>query len=273
MNNQNNNLNQLRNLTPHTEYLSNRQISNFNQSFQTNSPMIERPNFKNKNNVIHNNIGESVYSDHITEYTIHIDSVDRDATMYVNQFKFNVHFDDVTKPNISRRFSNIKYIRLENVILPAIYKIDTLMSDPSGTNVDASGNVISSDPNYIMENQRYLLLKMRELSNDRVYSTGNIVKSDTIKIYFDVKLNNYYNSWTTNQNSFVFTNGNLGNVKRLSFELYDSYGNIVLFQSNPNLNVPTSNLTNPYNKYNQMAITLIFGVVENEINTNPNFEK
>ena len=178
--------------------------------------------------------------------------------------------------------------------MPTSSAIDTLVHDPSGTCEDPSGNVFSSK--YILTNQRYLLLKIKELTNDRVLSTGNIVKSETIKLYYDVTLNQYYTSWTTNQNSYVFSNANLGNVKRLSFELYDSYGNQILMYTSNNaglnstpLNYNTlythdasgnitgevislNNLNHPLNQNTQMAITLIFGVVENEINTNTQYD-
>jgi len=256
--------------------------------------MIERVDFRNQNNMIHNNVGDNVLAEHITEYTIHMDSVDRDISLYYNQFKFTVHFGDTTEPNIERRFKNIKYIKLENVILPTSSAIDLSGNDASGTSMDASGNVYSS--RYILTDQRYILLKIKELANDRVLSTGNIVKSDTVKLYYDVTLNSYYSSWTTNQNSFVYTNANLGNVKRLSFELYDSNGNqILMFTSNdnglsgPQLNYNTfytfdasgnitgevvaeNNLNHPLNQNTQMAVTLIFGVVENEVNTNTQYD-
>ena len=248
--------------------------NNFNNAFRSNVPMINHQNNKNQNNIIHNNIGENITYDHITEYTIHINSVDRDISIYPNQFKFSVHFGDVTKPNISKRFSNIRYIKLENVILPESYKIDTSFNDPSGTNIDPSGNVISSNQNYITTNKRYILLKMKELSNERVYSTGDSVRSDTIKLYYDVKLNQYCNSWATNQNSFQYTNGNLGNIKKLTFELFDGDGNQILFLcNNSSPNVPVSYLNNPLNVNNQMEISLVFGIIENDLNTLPNFEK
>ena len=266
---------QFTSMTPQMLYQMQNQVSNFNSSYQPNTPMIEKIDFKNQNNFLHNNVGDSVFSEYVTEYTIHMDSADRDISLYGNPFKFTVHFNDTTQPNISRRFKNVKYIRLENIILPKIYKISP-STDIAGTFPDASGNVFSSDSTYTLTNEKYLLLKIKELANDRVFSTGNIVKSDTIKIYFDVSLNSYYNSWTTNQNSFVFSNGNLGNIKRLTFELYDSDGTQLLMTGILSYgsigSIPTTNLTHPSNKYTQMAITLIFGIVENEVNTNTKYE-
>lgn len=276
-----NNQNPFDYVTPQMLYQmnNNNQASNFNRSYMPNNPVIERPDFKNHHNMMHNNVGDSILSEHITEYTIHINSVDRDPSVYNNQFKFSVQFGDTTQsyPNITRRFKNIKYIKLENVILPVSSTITTALLDPSGIYVtgDAS-NVFSNASSNIITNQKYLLLKIKELGNDRVLSTGNIVKSDTIKLYYDVQLNTWDNSWTTNQNSFVYPNANLYTVKKLSFELYDSYGNQILMAGVLPFGsigaTPTTNLTHPLNNYSQMEITLIFGVVENGMNTDPNFE-
>lgn len=247
------------------------QTANYNQTFVPNTPIVPHQVNLNKQQLLVDNLGENVLAENIIEYTLHIDSSDRDPTLYLNQFKFPVHFGDKTQPNIARKFKNVKYIKLENVIIPTIYKVCASGVDPSGTLPDPSNNNFSSDPNYNTLNERYLLLKMKELTNERVLSTGNIVKSDTVKLYYDVELNSYYNSWTTNQNSFVFPNSNLGNLKKLTFELYDSYGNQLLFQGLVP-SAPETNITNPLNKYTQLAVTLVIGVIENEINTDPNYE-
>ena len=277
-------------MTPHTMYQMNNQVSNFKNSYAQNTPLIEKQNYQNQNNMIHNNVGNSVLAENVVEYAIHMDSYNRNINIYPNQFKFSVHFNDTVAPNIERQFKNIKYIRLENIILPTYFKIDS-SANSIGTYRDASGNGFSNDPNYKLTNDRYLILKIKELDNDRVFSTGNVVRSDTIKLYWDVNLNQFYDSWTTNQNSFVYTNSNLENVKRLSFELYSSYGDKLLMTNIGNVSTDTSGniivtdpsgniitnasqlLMHPLNKYTQMELTLIFGVVQNDINTEPNYSQ
>jgi hypothetical protein len=277
-------------LTPNMMYQMNNQVSNFKNSYTSNTPLIEKQDYRNQNNMLHNNVGANVLSENVIEYSIHMDSYNRNINIYPNQFKFSVHFNDTTSPNIERQFKNIKYIRLENVILPTYFKID--ISDNSiGTYRDASGLGFSNNSNYKLTNDRYLLLKIKELDNDRIFSTGNVIRSDTIKLYWDVNLNQFYDSWTTNQNSFVYTNSNLENIKRLSFELYNSYGDKLLMTHIATTSTDTTgniivtdpsgnNITNapqllmhPLNKYTQMEITLIFGVVQNDMNTEPNYSQ
>ena len=258
-------------MTPQTMYQMNNQVSNFKNSYTQNTPLIEKQNYQNQNNMIHNNVGNSVLAENVIEYSIHMDSVDRNINIYPNQFKFSVHFNDYNmQPSIDKKFKNIKYIRLENIILPHVYSIDTSGLSTNTTYTDASGNRFSDNDDYVMTNHKFVLLKIKELANDRVLSTNNIVRSDTIKLYYDVTLNKFYDSWTTNQNSFVYTNSNLNNVSRLTFELFDPEGNQLFFIGNI-ADANKSILACPLNKYTQMTITLIFGTVQNDINTEPNY--
>lgn len=257
------------NMTPQTMNMIKSGMSNFKTSYMPNSPFIEKQDYRNQNNMLHNNLGNNVLAENIVEYSIHMDSIDRNTSIYQNQFKFAVHFNDTTQPCIDKKFKNIKYIRLENVILPHVYCVTG--TSTNNTYTDPSGNKFSDNEDYVMTNNKYLVLKIKELANDRVLSTGNLIRSDCVKLYFDVELNKFYDSWTTNQNTFVYTNGNLNNVTKLSFELYDPEGNLLLFQGIDINNTNNTNLTYPLNKYTQMTITLIFGVVQNDMNTDPNY--
>lgn len=256
-------------MTPNTNYMMNNQIANFKDSYSQNNPLIEKQDYRNQNNMLHNNVGNNLLAENVVEYSIHMDSIDRDLSLYPNQFKFSVHFNDTMKPCIDKKFKNIKYIRLENLILPHVYKVDT--SSTNTTYTDASGNRFSDNDDYVMTNNKYLVLKIKELSNERVLSTSKIIRSDTIKIYFDVTLNKFYDSWTTNQNTFVYTSGNLNNVSKLTFELFDPEGNQLFFIGNLSNITDTSILTCPLNKYTQMTPTLIFGIVQNDMNTDPSY--
>ena len=80
----------------------NAQLHSFNNAFQNNTPMIERQNFKNQNNVIHNNLLDKVQSEFIVDYTMDIDSKDRDVSVFQDPFKYTVTFAPVPK-GIDRR--------------------------------------------------------------------------------------------------------------------------------------------------------------------------
>ena len=121
----------------------------FNQAFSNNTPLIESPNFSNKNNFLHNNLKQNLLNEFPKEYYIYIESRDRNTHYYPSPFQFNVHFGEssgqrVTKkvikknaqnqqyedyvteyygdykgPVIPRRFRNVKFVRLEYIILPS----------------------------------------------------------------------------------------------------------------------------------------------------------
>ena len=57
-------------------------MSNFNNAYEQPYPIIEKLDYSNKNNVLHNNIGPRVLDEHIVEYRVIIDSQDRDIKVY-----------------------------------------------------------------------------------------------------------------------------------------------------------------------------------------------
>ena len=70
------------------------------------------------------NISDNVAAENITECIIIIDSSDRNTDLYPNPFQLKTFFnqsDDVTKLNIPRAFENVKFMKIDNVILPRQY--------------------------------------------------------------------------------------------------------------------------------------------------------
>jgi hypothetical protein len=70
------------------------------------------------------NISENVVSENVSEYVVIIDSSDRNLQLYPNPFQLKAFFnqsDDATRLNIPRQFENVKFLRIENVILPRNY--------------------------------------------------------------------------------------------------------------------------------------------------------
>ena len=70
------------------------------------------------------NIADNLVSENITEHVIIIDSSDRNTSIYPSPFILKTFFnqsDDTTRLNIPRVFENVKFMRIENVILPRQY--------------------------------------------------------------------------------------------------------------------------------------------------------
>jgi hypothetical protein len=90
---------------------------------------------------IHSN-GRTIkeFVERLNQYTVNIDSTDRDINLYPNPFKFNIIFNSdkySNKPVIQRKFKDIKYLKLETITLPNEYSIkkEALNTDSDYSNI------------------------------------------------------------------------------------------------------------------------------------------
>lgn len=77
-----------------------------------------------KPNLIHNNISKNVFTEALQEYTIIIDSSDRDIGKYPNPFSYRVKFNGLpgsVDANIMKNFDYVKYVKLDTGIIPGRY--------------------------------------------------------------------------------------------------------------------------------------------------------
>lgn len=291
-------------------------MSNFNKAYQPNTQMIEPINYVNQNNLIHNNVSDHVLDEHVVEYRINIDSLDRDISVYRDPFKFTVKFNPSSnsiyhtkvrtnsknnkketklvesllkgspRPHINKEFKNVKYVKLDSVILPQYSGIK-----------EVDGEYVFDKSKFLVDD-RFVVLRIKELDDDkgiRVYDTGDgSIRVDDngsshpypkpFGIIFPDKLlgRNYYTG-TPYHASKIYRNSTLGNITQLTIEFFDSCGapiriddlfdNVKLDKCSEEGNeLPTSDLRHPLNKKIQVHLSLIIGVVEGQINTNTKFE-
>ena len=281
--------------------------SNFNQSYSPIQNVIPQRDIKNHNEAMHNNINDSIVSEIVTEYTLHIDSNDRDTTAYQNPYKFTVSlggagpqtikstnglittttsYGGTPKPKIDIQFKNIKYVKIKYLTLPRtiLYKrIDASgveYSVPSLTNDGISGTILA--------NYRYLILRIKELDDDKLYSTNDIIKNNCFILYRD---SNYYDAindlWIATQPVRIYYDNLLkNNLNKLTIEIMTPTGDelrLLYFDPaapNTKINIEYNEINN-YNSTNnfytdftpivQMSMELEFGVCENQINTQKNY--
>ena len=122
-------------------FATNNQSGNFrnNQSPSpslSSGPLIEKPIWTNTGQVLHDNIKPSVLNENLRDYNITIDSDDRTLDIYPNPFSYVVMFKSLGKsvhrnkynwetqdfpetpaPVIMRTFKNVKYVKIETIIL------------------------------------------------------------------------------------------------------------------------------------------------------------
>lgn len=141
-----------------------------NNNYSIRTPYLNNNEF-NKPNLIYNNISDKISVDILVEYVIMIESIDRDIEKFHNPFKYKIYFNPVAQTKdayIYRTFENVKYIKLENAILPRKYSyfrkdITSLTKDYStliNTNWKINDNFTLDTINYtIIED--YIIDKIR----------------------------------------------------------------------------------------------------------------
>lgn len=270
--------------------------SNFNQSYLPIQNVIPQRDIKNHNNVFHNNINDPIVSEIITEYTLHIDSADRNTDVYPNPYTFTVSlggagtqtinsvtYSGVANPRIDVQFKNIKYVKIKYLTLPRHIVYHCNVSD---TFLDFDTDMRTTNfKSTILSNYRYLILRIKELGDDKLYSTNDKIRNNCFILYRD---SNYYDAlndlWIATQPVKIYYDNQLkNNLNKLTFEILTpdfqefrlryinntSLSNIDYnYINNPQAN---SNFYSQYTPIIQMSMELEFGVCENQINTQKSY--
>ncbi len=264
--------------------------SNFNNAFMPNPNFIPQRETKNTGHMLHNNMNDNVVSEMVSEYTVHIDSIDRDTTIFPNPYKFTVSLggpsgqnasqSGVPNPRIDVNFRNVKYVKLKYLMLPRNINYDRT--------VDASGNktyAISSTKPTILANYRYLLLRIKEISNDKLYSTNDVIKNDCFVIYRDSNYNDaMLDLWFATQPVKIFYDSGLKNLTKLTVEILTPDGDElrVLYNGTTKLSftelnndqsqdTPSSNFNTSFYESVQTNMEFELGICENQLNTQKNY--
>lgn len=114
---------------------------NYDQAYATQQNIIDKQDFTNRGNVIHNNLGQNLLSEHVSEYKIKINSADRNVSSYPSIFKQRIMFDDSC--GFLRSFKNVKYITIDTVVLPRSFAIDINKIVIPDSAFDSSRNLVN----------------------------------------------------------------------------------------------------------------------------------
>lgn len=281
--------------------------SNLQKSFskEETKPLIDRQDYRNPNTTLHNNLGQNLLSEHITEYHLAINTSDRDVKQYPSPFNITVDFNGVGSsiqneyvngtyretrypgtpaPTISRSFKNIKYITLDSVILPRTVGIDS--SDPPNFKPISHGNF----PNFELLHNKLLLLKVKQLTSVNFFGTGNLIYNDTFALKPDnfMSLNGHY--WKAVQPTFVFPTSQLYSLNQMTLQLLDENGqqlhfvdhlgndfnfNKVVHAKDWNGNLDNFNIQciKELDRMMQVIYFFTLGIFENEMNTDISYYK
>lgn len=217
--------------------------SNFDTAYNPAQTLIPPRDSKNYGFALHNNINSDIVHESITEYTLHIDAADRDTSVYKNPFVFSVSLGGagynmvnrshyvgnngalafqttpsagVPPPRIDSDFKNVKYAKIKYLTLPRIIVYQYT--------IDGSGNKIYSPlllGGTILSNYRYLIMRIKEIANNNMYSTNDNIKNDCFILYRDSNYMDAINDiWIATQPIKIFYEDDLRNLNKLSIEIF-----------------------------------------------------
>lgn len=259
-------------------------FNNFQQAFTQNSPIIEAHDFTNRNNTIHNNLGENLNKEVIKEYTIDIDSLDRNINLYPDPFIYSVVFSNNKttfgnntnrdEPHIYKQFKNVKYIRVNNVILPKLYDIIDVQDYPDPLPDPPPEPIWELDPLKNLRNERFVILNFDDLVNNNTYSSNQIMDRRGIKLYCSkYGEGNFYKTKPLSglSDTYFYKDSQLGIINKINISFYDDTCNkLRISKIDPSI-TDITDIRNPLNRNLQNNITLTVGVIENELNTRVSF--
>jgi len=280
-------MNQYRGVSKTQMSMINSGQNNLSQAYNSNLNLIPAQNYENSNQLVHNNLESNLFDESYIDYTIHVDSTDRNTTIFPSPYNFvlnfggsgpsrnkfynsagtlqTVDFNGVPDPIIDRKFRNVKTVILDKIFFP---KYIGFQRTGAGPDYDYSGNVT------LASRYRYVIVRIKELDNNRMYSTNNYVRDDSFVMYNDKTLGDTgIGIWIASPYKRTYLKSALKNIDKFTIEIVDPQGNPIIptwYDSGTDTLIPQSELEANYYKYN-FQIHFIFSVLENELNTKPNY--
>ena len=195
--------------------------------------LFNNNNFVNRNDLLHNNMDNILLNEEIKEYSILIDSKDRNYQVYPNPYNYTVIFNPLPKtreynedpaPVINNKIENVRYIKLERVIMPLFNKIKYNPGKDPETFSDIAIPVIETRKPTTDDLYTVLCLG-NEYNDENSFSTNDVFTESFAVIYFDKKINNTHYIGTCNNGVKYFPQDNLGKISKLKISFVDSHGN------------------------------------------------
>ena len=217
--------------------------SNFSDAYNPAQTLIPQRDGKNYGFAVHNNLNDNIVTEAITEYTLYVDAADRDIEIYKNPFVFAVSLGGagnnvinrskyvgnngalqfqttpctgVPPPRIDSDFKNVKYAKVKYLTLPRTIVYQYIE--------DLSGNLIYSPlilGGTILGNYRYLIMRIKEISNNNMYATNDNIKNDCFILYRDSNYMDAINDiWIATQPIKIFYDDDLRNLNKLTIEIF-----------------------------------------------------
>lgn len=236
--------------------------SKFNLAFNRNDPIINKPNFTNDGKILHNNMGDCLHELKVSEYKITIHTKDRDVLKLPSPFKIKIPCNNSNESfSIKTKLTKVKYITLDSVILPKNIAIDISQAleqklYPAGSkftsNIQDSVNQFTK-----LSNNRYLILKIKELETNKLLGTSTLLDRNTFMLYEKECLGIDGSMWKPIHSTIVFPNSNPFELKELTLTLYDEDENELKIVGHDGSNIMTSTISGTSKSYNDFILTYL----------------
>lgn len=260
--------------------------------------MFNNHGFVNRNDLLYNNLNNILLSEEIREYSILIDSKDRNYQVYPDPFSYEVRFAPLPRtrekvgnrvvtyeepsPIINDNLVNVRYIKLEEAILPLFTKVRPCKSENEDGEAVTTWKVDTYKP--LTENL-YVVLSMGSDYKDNNYKSTNDVLSESFAtIYYDYAINSTHYKGYTSNGIKIFQQDQLAKIDKLKINFMDPYGKPLSIkhvkksilsnqectcedpEGDDNTNCFKHNLFHPLNPIFQHHIHLKVGIVEPRLN-------
>lgn len=208
------------------------------------SMYVGYPDYKNQNVLFHNNVADNVMDEQVFENRIFIDSSLRDYSKnnYKNPFEFEVKFNG-TQPKteminvivgdeiysyvsylsgdfsvvFDRSFENLKATIINSLFLPHAIDYKTM---PDGS-YEHIGKGLDR------KHFRYILLKVKELKNDRSFSNNPAFDAETFIMKLDDDTCFNHHRWIAMSKNVSYPNSSLKNIDKLTVSICDDRGKVL----------------------------------------------
>lgn len=190
--------------------------------------MFNNHGFVNRGDLLHNDLYDNILHEEIREYSILIDSKDRDFSVYPNPFCYKVTFNplpttkingrvihETPNPVIHENLCNVRYIALEEAILPFYTRIKCNKDD-------SQLNLSKSLTDYL-----YIVLDIKEYCNINHRSTNDTLSDSFATIYYDETVNATHYMGRTRGGIKVFQPDQLGIINSFDINFKNPYGEIL----------------------------------------------
>ena len=195
-------------------------------------------NFVNQNNILHNNLSSILLNEEIREYSVMIDSKDRNYQVYPDPFNYEVKFNPLPKtkekvngkfvvyeepaPIINDNFTNVRYIKLQEVLLPMYNRVRIDEEEDDDGEIVKKWKVNINKP--ITDNLYIVLSLGGEYADENYKSTNDVLADSFATIYYDSKANNTHYFGCTSNGVKIFPQDQLAKIDKLKISFMDPYG-------------------------------------------------